>query len=147
MDITLIKGAIDSIKASVDLSKSIVEVKKGADIATATRELNNLLLAAQSDALAAQSEQFAVIEEIRNLKEKIMSLEAWQAEKQRYSLKEVGVGGFAYALKDIASNGEPMHYLCTNCYQDGCKSILNQKRNPRRFNELRCPKCNSSVVI
>jgi hypothetical protein len=51
-------------------------------------------------------------------------LEAWEAEKKRYVLTDFGGGTFAYALKNEAANGEPMHRLCPNCYNQGHKSIL-----------------------
>jgi hypothetical protein len=43
----------------------------------------------------------------------IARFEAWEAEKQRYVLEDVGPGVFAYVYKESASGSEPMHWLCT----------------------------------
>ncbi len=52
-------------------------------------------------------------------------MKAWETEKQRYQMVEPWGGCVAYALKETMANGEPAHLICTNCYQDGRKSILN----------------------
>lgn len=45
-------------------------------------------------------------------------VKAWDAEKQRYHLTEVGLGGLAYRLKPEAQGAEPVHSICPSCYQN-----------------------------
>src|SRR5260370_35297808 len=49
---------------------------------------------------------------------------AWGAEKEKYELKNVGRGSFAYVRKKDAQPSEPSHWLCAQCYQNSKKSIL-----------------------
>ena len=144
MDIGSITATVTGIKTAGDIINSILEMKTSDAINTAVREATAHLIAVQREALASQSEQSAMIEEIRNLKEKIVNLKAWETEKKRYHLKDLwNTGVVAYALKESMSNSEPPHYLCTNCYGEGRKSILNpQKRENGRL-MLLCPACKS----
>lgn len=146
MDIGSITATVTGLKTAGEVINSILELKTSDAINAAVREANSHLFTVQQEALTAQSEQFAMVEEIRNLKEKITNLEAWNAEKDRYQLEKLWEAGVvAYALKEHMSNGEPPHYLCTNCYKDGMKSILNpqKRKNGRLMLVCPTPKCNA----
>lgn len=142
MDFTSIATATSSIKAAVDIAKTLVEVKSFADFETMASELRERIVAAQVATLEAQSEQSAMIQRISDLVKEIARLETWSAERQRYELSNLWNSGVvAYGLKKSMSNSESAHYICTNCYDDGRKSILQpQKRQGGRF-MLLCPKC------
>ena len=88
-----------------------------------------------------------MIEKIRSLKKEIDDIKAWETQKQRYKLTSIWEGGnLVYALKESMSDSEPPHWICTKCYEDGRKSILNQKqRTDKRFWMLVCPICNSQI--
>lgn len=146
MDMTLITGTISGLKTASDIAKSLLEIKKITDINGKVAELQSVILSAQSSAIEANSAQFAMIEEIRNLKEEMARIKAWNTEKQRYVLTPLAdTGAVAYALKKSMSSAEPPHYICTNCYEDGRKSILGpQKRTTGRVS-LCCPKCKSEI--
>jgi len=148
MDFTSIVTATSSIKAAVDITKTFINIKSVADFETMASELRKRIAAAQVATLEAQSEQSTMIQRINNLEKEITRLEAWSAEKQRYQLTKLGnYGVHAYALKKSMSNSEPPHYICTNCYEDRRKSILQpQKRNGGRF-MLLCPKCESEFHV
>ena len=144
MDFASIATATSSIKAAVDIAKTLVEVKSFADFETMASELRERIVAAQVATLEAQSEQSAMIQRISDLEKEIARLETWSAERQRYELINLWNSGVvAYGLKKSMSNSEPPHYICTNCYDDGRKSILQpQKRNGGRL-MLLCPRCKS----
>lgn len=140
MDIGSITSTITGLKTVGDLINGILNAKTSDAVNAAVREINTHLFSVQQEMLTAQSEQFAMVEEIRNLKEKIANLEAWDTEKKRYQLEDLwGIGVVAYALKESMSNGEPPHYLCTNCYNDGVKSILNPQKGKNNRLVLVCP--------
>lgn len=147
MDIGSITATISSIKTAGDIVNSILELKTSDAINAAVREANSHLLTVQREALAAQSEQFAMIEEIRNLKEKITDLKKWEAEQKRYKLTSLCsiTGAVSYSLKESMAVGEPPHYLCTNCYQKGVKSILNPQKNKLSRVMYLCPACGSEA--
>jgi hypothetical protein len=111
-------------------------------------ELQSKILDAQSGMLAAQDERSALIERIRTLEEEVARLKAWEAEKQRYVLKDAGNGALAYALKEDARGPEPPHWICPQCYQDGKKSILQPETQIQgRCQVLACTRCNSELLI
>lgn len=146
VDMHMIQGTIASLKFAGDVAKSLLELKTLGDVQGKVIELQSAILSAQGSALSANAEQSAMVEEIRKLKEEIASVKAWQSEKQRYKLtNQWDGGGVAYALKETMANGEPPHVICTKCYEDGRKSILNPSRNVRGFLDYVCPICSSQI--
>jgi hypothetical protein len=123
-DMALISGAVASLKLAFDMTKTLGAVRDFTKLNETIIELQRLIMAAQSDALAAQSDQFALLDRIRNLEAEIAGLKAWDAEKERYQLTEVAPRVFAYVLKVDAGGSEPPHWICPACYENGKKSIL-----------------------
>jgi hypothetical protein len=80
-----------------------------------------------------------MVEEIRNLKEEITHIKAWEREKERYALTAPWDGTVTYSLKKSMSNAEPPHWICTNCYEKGRKSILTQQQKGNSIVEFFCP--------
>ena len=144
MDMGSIAAAISGLKTIGEIVNSILDAKTSNAINAAVSEVQSHLISVQREALTANSEQFAMIEEIRNLKEKIAEMEAWGAEKQRYHLTSPWPGTVVYSLKESLSNGEPPHWICTNCYNDGMKSILTQQQDGNSVVSFLCPKCKTS---
>jgi hypothetical protein len=144
MDMALITGTISGLKTASDITKSLLEIKKINDIAEKVTELQSVILSAQSSAIEANSAQFAMIEEMRTLKEEMARMKAWDIEKQRYNLTSPWPGTVVYSLKESMSAGEPPHWICTNCYNDGAKSILIQQQEGNSIVSFSCPKCNNS---
>ena len=106
------------------MAKALVSIRDATMRNEAAIELQRVILAAQSDALAAQSDQFSLLDRIRDLETQITRLKTWDAEKKKYNLKDLGSGAFVYARKEGAKPTETPHWLCTNCYEDAKKSVL-----------------------
>lgn len=145
MNMQMIQGTIASLKFAGDVAKSLLELKTLGDVQGKVIELQSAILSAQSSALSANAEQSAMVEEVRKLKEEIASVKAWESQKQRYKLTNPWSGGVAYALKEAMANGEPPHLLCTKCYEDGKKSILNPSKDANGFEIFACPVCKSQI--
>lgn len=146
MDMQLIQGTIASLKFAGDVAKSLLELKTLGDVQGKVIELQSAILSAQSSALSANAEQSAMVEEIRKLKEEITKVKAWETEKQRYKLtKPWEEGGVAYALKETMASGEPPHLICTKCYEDGRKSILNPFSGDKGLISYGCPICKAQI--
>jgi hypothetical protein len=124
--ITLITGTLASLKSAFDISKAMIGIRDAVVINEKVVELQRVILAAQSDAMAAQSDQFALLERVRSLEQQIAEMKDWDTEKQRYDLKQVDIGAFAYSLKSDAGGSEPPHWICTTCYKNDKNSILQQ---------------------
>ena len=127
MDMASIAAAAQSLKVAADIAKGMSELKTAAEIQSKVTDLQREILAAQSGALAAQSEQFAMMEKIRELQREVARVRAWEETKQRYQLYEPSKGTFVYALKEGAHGADPSHWICTRCYDEGKRSILQLK--------------------
>jgi len=145
MDMTLIQSTISGLKIASDIAKSFLELKSISEIQGKVVELQSTILSAQSSALSANAAQATMIEAIRTLKEEIARIKAWKREKQRYQLTSPWQGSVVYALKKSMCESEPPHYICTNCYEDGRKSILTSQKKDGGFIVFLCPFCKCQI--
>src|SRR5687767_4033848 len=125
-DMTLLQGAITGLKTASEIAQALVGMKVSAEVNAKAIELQSIVMAAQSSAIAAQSQQFTMLEEIRALKEQVARAKAWEEEQQRYHLKKLPSGALAYFLKGERANGEPPHSICTTCYNKGQKTVMQE---------------------
>lgn len=140
MAISLIQGTVSGFKLASDIAKSLLELKTISEVQAKVVDLQSAILSAQNSALAANAHQTAMIKEIGSLKEEIARIKAWEEEKQRYKLISPWPGTLLYALKEECSASEPPHWICTKCYEDGRKSLLNPQKKATRY-VLICPEC------
>lgn len=150
MDIAFIQSAIFSIKLAGDITKSLMSLTKLSEVSEKVAGIQGALLEAQSNAFNANAKQAAMVEEVRALKEEMARLKAWDTEKQRYKLAipfpRHGMGSVAYALKESMKGSEPAHLICTKCYEDGRKSILNPLKLPDgKSIVFVCPVCQAQI--
>jgi rubrerythrin len=148
-DMAMIQSAIGSIKIASEIAVGLVNLRTMSEVQSKAIELNQKLIEAQHSIFAANAAQSALVEEVRGLKEELVRVKAWESEKQRYKLATPWTGALMYALKESMNSGEPPHWICTKCYQDGRKSILNgrEERGKDRAHlaTYNCPVCKSSV--
>ena len=145
MDITLIQGTISGLKVAADITKSLMQLKSISEVQAKVIDLQTTILSAQSSALAANADQTTMVEEIRALKEEIACIKAWESQKQRYQLTQLWEGAiFVYALKESMGESEPPHWICTKCYEDGVRMIL-QPRTKDGYMYLYCPTCKMEI--
>jgi Zn finger protein HypA/HybF involved in hydrogenase expression len=145
MDMSLIQGTISGLKLAGDIAKGMLELKSLTEVQGKVIELQATILGAQSSALSANADQAAMVAEIRELKEEIARVKAWEVQKLRYKLHSPWQGSVVYALKQSMSDSEPSHWICTNCYENGRKSILNQIKDKESWYLAACPVCKSQV--
>ena len=145
MDMSLIQGAITGLKTASDIAISMSKLNTLSQVQEKSFELGQVIIAAQAATFSAQSAQSAMVEEIRTLKEEIANIKAWETQKQRYKLNAPWDGTVVYALKESMANGEPPHWICTSCYENGRKSILNQIQGKDYDFMVVCPVCKSQI--
>jgi hypothetical protein len=139
--ISLGLGALGATKTAFELAKSILDVRDATKLQSVRFELMNLLL-------EAQQAETALVADKRQLEERVRELEAWDGEKERYELKDIGNGCMAYVLKPSAAGSEPPHSLCANCYQQGRKSILTPFHiQIGRAEAMQCHACGSEMIV
>ncbi len=141
MDMGSIAAALGGLKTAGEIAKTLLQMKSDAERQGKVIELQSVILAAQSSAIAAQSDQFTMLEQVRATKEELAKVKAWEAQKQRYKLITPFQGCVVYALQRSMSNGEAPHYICTNCYEDGKRSILQNAHPKEGWTVFACPLC------
>jgi hypothetical protein len=134
-------AGLTAIKTAFDIARGLKDIDDAARRNAAIIELQEKILDAQSD-------QAVLIETVGALKARVAELEAWDADKNRYKLSDLGRGMSAYTLKEGMENGEPPHQLCATCYNEGHKSIMQtETRNPGRCQVMVCHRCGSDLYI
>jgi hypothetical protein len=109
---------VGEIFAGVSAFKAMFDMAKGLkDINDATIR-NGAIIELQEQILAAQQAQTTLLERIDALEKEAARFEAWDTEKNRYELKDLGYGALAYMLKPDARSSEPPHWVCAHCYEN-----------------------------
>ena len=144
-----LSAIIDPLKAAGDTAKGLVEIRDTVKFGDAIIKLQAQIMSAQQGALAAHQREVSMAEEIRDLKSRMAQLEAWDTEKQRYALKQVGTGAFAYSPKPDMKASEPDHWLCTQCFGNRKKSFLQAKARTRREDHTtyHCSVCRGEISV
>jgi len=143
-----IAAALAALKAASDIAKALMGLHDSAIINAKVIELQGEIMSAQQSTLAAQEAQSTLAERERNLEKEVADLKAWGTEREKYKLKDLRSGVFAYALKEEAGAAEPAHLLCSNCYQDWRKSILQKEGRgivDGAVEMLVCLRCGSEI--
>jgi hypothetical protein len=130
-------AGLGSIKAAFDIAKGLKDIN---DVTIR----NGAIIELQEKILTARAAQSALLERISELETEVASFKTWESEKQRYELKGVGAGSFAYAVKESMRGTEPAHHICAACYEHGHKSIL-QPKAVYPDKTLYCPECKAQI--
>lgn len=140
-------GLISSIRGAIDVVK---ELKYAYDEQTSLRtqaELLERLIGIQHEALSVQNRHSELIKEKDELQKKLIEFDKWEEVTESYRLLEVQTGKFVYSLKNPQLSSEPIHWLCTNCFDDRKKSIL-QAVFRNDFDALyACPRCKANLYL
>ncbi len=132
--------AFTSLQAATQLIKALMGVRDAAVIDSKMIELRDHLINAQNSIFESQAQQSTLIQRVHDLEKELMSIKAWEKEKERYQLIEPWRGCFLYALKEASKGTEPPHWICAQCYQEGRKSLLQNtyKNNNHRIVFVKC---------
>jgi hypothetical protein len=133
-------AGLSAIKTAFDIAKGLK------DISDATAR-NAAVIELQEKILSAQAAQSALVDTVSQLEKEVARLKAWDAEKQRYELKEVGPGAFARVVKESMRGSEPVHWLCTTCYDRGKPTILQLSGSSSGYNHFKCFECQTQVNV
>ena len=134
-DITV---ALGTFKALYDSAKALKDMNDAA-------VRNGAVIELQEKILAAQASQLSLLTRISELEEKVRGFEAWDAEKERYELRDLGFGALAYMLKPAMRGTEPPHWICTNCYGKRHASIIQYTMIHGSGYRHVCPSCKTQI--
>jgi hypothetical protein len=138
---------IKALKSAMDVAKEIKGLNDTAAIHAKIIEMQNLIMEAQASAIDAREDHAAQVKRVRDLEEEMARMKAWEAEKQRYELKAPWLGATLYALKPAMYDGEPPHWLCVNCYNQGKKRVLQICQHTPAKNIWACPDCDGRIIV
>jgi hypothetical protein len=146
-DMSAIGAVATSLNTAVNIAKAMIELRDWSTAQGKVIELQQAILGAQDSLFAANQERAALVESVSDLEKEVTSLKAWETEKKRYQLEQVFGGAFAYVLKEETRGTEPIHWICTACYESGKKSILQAINTEDRKTVYRCPVCTSKIRV
>lgn len=142
-----ISAGLGSLKTAKDFIQALNGIQTAAAVNDAKLTLQGLILDAQQGLFAAQELQASAAIRIHELEQQIAKLKDWSADQQRYELADTGQGSLAYRLKPDMANGEPPHWICPNCYQNGKKAIMKEETLAiGRTETLVCHPCGLDIV-
>lgn len=130
-------AGLSAVKTAFDMAKALKDIDNAVARNAAVIEL-------QEKIFTAREAQTALLERINELEAKVVSFETWETEKERYELKDVGVGSLAYSIKEAMRGAEPTHAICPACFQHRKKSIL-QPDVKYMTKLLRCLECKAEI--
>ncbi len=128
-----------------NIAKGMFNIRDSIKINAKLIELQGAIITAQQHAIAIQQSYAALETKARDLETECMHLKDWSAEKQNYALREIAPGVFAYVPKDVMNDFQSSHKYCSNCFDAGEKSMLQQSPGLKRDFILTCPRCKFKV--
>jgi hypothetical protein len=141
-----IASALSSTKVAVDIIRGLRDLEKDVALSTKIFELNNIIIDIQGKMFSIQKKHHETMGQIARLESDNARFKDWEIEKRRYKLVELLPGTFVYRLKQDCAQGEPLHDLCPECYQDGRKSILQRGAPSKNHESFVCNSCHTSLL-
>jgi hypothetical protein len=105
MVVTEAIAGLGAIKTAFDMAKALESIHESVARDRAVIDL-------QKEILAAQQAQFALVERVRDLEKQVTTFENWDAEKQRYQMKDFGGGGRSPMRLKVAQKMESRPTIC-----------------------------------
>jgi len=115
---TWLDSIMSPLNAAGEGLQKLIETRDLVKFGDTFREMHGQIITAQRGAIAANVREAALLDQIRALEEKVRSFETWNAEKDRYEMKALRSGVYAYMLKEAERGIEPPHWVCITCYNN-----------------------------
>jgi regulator of replication initiation timing len=136
---------ITGIKTAIDLATAIKNITDDIELKAKTSELYNSIIGLQNGIMSMQAENHSLLQDNHSLSKKLVDVETWEQEKTKYSLSEICPKVFVYSRRKDEDSHEPPHCICTTCYNQGEKSILQFKEKTHAGTYYKCHKCSSEI--
>lgn len=140
-------AALGSIKSAMDMLKGIRSLKSETEVNQAIIDIQRILLDAQTAAIEDKQRQLGLLARVSELEARVANISKWDEERARYKLTEFSEGRYAYVLKEEASREEPSHKLCTTCFNDGRKSLLQTVNKHSGGESVYCQHCKQKTIL
>ncbi len=139
MDLSLFSALVNTAQHVYQSTRALLELKVDAETAVRINALLTEVGDLTGKVIEAHTAHWQCQEKAMQLEKEIRRLKDFEAESQRYALKEIAPGALAYQLRADRQGEEPVHYLCAACYAQHNKSILQFARYDGRLQVLACP--------
>jgi rubrerythrin len=138
-------NALNLIRTITSTAKRLADTREEVKVNEVAIQLQGIVLDLQAEMMMIQSDYQNVLRSKEELEKKLIEQEAWDKEGARYHLNRAdGIwANYVYALNVTNPAVEPPHWLCSNCYQNKKKSIL----QARPANKWHCPRCNTEILM
>lgn len=123
-DLSAIVSAASGFKTAIDIVKGMQALSTTTEVRQKTSELLDAIVEARFKLLEASEAQSSLLNRISELEQEVKNFDDWNHEKERFELKAIDRGAFAYMHKAGARNGEPSIWLCQTCFEKRLKSPL-----------------------
>ncbi len=133
------------LKDGLSVAQKVREKLGGMADAGLKAEVFDLLITLSEKLAQVQTANFELVDALHQAETALRTAHAKYDEAQRYELTPLPMGGFVLALKANDPKGEPPHYLCQPCHDDGKKRIL--QPFGRSTEILECPTCKQMTRV
>lgn len=142
---------IASLKAIADIAGMLPKPTDD-DTAAKLLEMRSAALDAQSHALSLYESHSALDKQVSDLRAEVARLKDWGEQAKNYELKSLKTA-FVYVKKPGVVSGEPPCWLCSTCFENRQKSILQMRQQARIITQRTshhvwfCPVCKAEHAI
>ena len=146
MVLSEISTAVSALKTAIQITKTFFSITKDADIHHNAIELQNIIMSIQSSMLDLQAKYYELLKSKDDIEKELITIKNWNVTQSQYDLIEIKSGVFVYIPNENHKSPKPIHYLCTNCFQNHKKSFLQiKKKYSTGFGDFYCPLCNMEI--
>jgi hypothetical protein len=137
-------AVIGALKTMRDLVSGMKDSAEKRHLAAAVEDMQAKFISLQGTIIETREALATAQELARAAEQKAMDAEDWTRQAERYVLKEITPGLFAYSLKPGMEQGEPQHTLCATCFSNHKKSFL-QRSQVGPSVAYKCHDCGAST--
>ena len=121
-----IPQALGSLGAATKILSSLMKLRDFSNYAATFTELQGHIIEANAFIISEQDAHVLSTKKIQELEEECLRFKNWDAERQKYSRREIAGGIFAYVENGTITSFERAHKYCCNCFDNYKKSTLQQ---------------------
>ncbi len=147
-------GAVSGLSKLTSLVRNVRGDERNSEIAEAVEAVKDELNGARAQVTALIRENLSMQQKIATLSELNTKLnqeaerqKRFAVEAEKYELRTVAANTVLYALRNPSEEGAPAHHLCTRCFDEKIRSIVQFKSRNARVDKVYCPICNAEYAI